>query len=171
MGTLHEVKLRSKVDVVPVSPCPSPFPPLYISLPVCACVSLPLCNRIFTAIMPMVAAGLIPDDPTLQPIRRLVSLVWLYIWLASESLTFSANSPHPPCMCQGGVAFWAFFSPTFVVFWLADCGAVLLSLSNGTIVDHKNQPVRIWTCSLLSSRLVFSLTDHSNNSFTSAAVL
>ncbi|XP_041826341.1 RILP-like protein 1 isoform X3 [Melanotaenia boesemani] len=30
---------------------------------------------IFTAIMPMVAAGLIPDDPTLQPIRRLMSLV------------------------------------------------------------------------------------------------
>ncbi|KAM8814284.1 RILP-like protein 1 isoform 3-T3 [Rhynchonycteris naso] len=30
---------------------------------------------IFTAIMPMVAAGLILDDPTLQPIRRLVSLV------------------------------------------------------------------------------------------------
>ncbi|XP_069071105.1 RILP-like protein 1 isoform X1 [Pleurodeles waltl] len=29
----------------------------------------------FTAIMPMVAAGLIPDDPTLQPIRRLVSLI------------------------------------------------------------------------------------------------
>uniref|UniRef100_A0A8C6KVD0 RILP-like protein 1 n=1 Tax=Nothobranchius furzeri TaxID=105023 RepID=A0A8C6KVD0_NOTFU len=30
---------------------------------------------IFTAIMPMVAAGLISDDPTLQPIRRLMSLV------------------------------------------------------------------------------------------------
>ncbi|KAJ8415553.1 hypothetical protein AAFF_G00425330 [Aldrovandia affinis] len=30
---------------------------------------------IFTAIMPMVAAGLIADDPTLQPIRRLVSFV------------------------------------------------------------------------------------------------
>ncbi|XP_060468107.2 RILP-like protein 1 isoform X4 [Panthera onca] len=30
---------------------------------------------IFTAIMPMVAAGLIIDDPTLQPVRRLVSLV------------------------------------------------------------------------------------------------
>lgn len=30
---------------------------------------------IFTAIMPMVAAGLIVDDPTLLPIRRLVSLV------------------------------------------------------------------------------------------------
>ncbi|TRY93998.1 hypothetical protein DNTS_032819 [Danionella cerebrum] len=30
---------------------------------------------IFTAVMPMVAAGLIPDDPTLQPIRRLMSLV------------------------------------------------------------------------------------------------
>ncbi|KAE8635046.1 hypothetical protein XENTR_v10002498 [Xenopus tropicalis] len=30
---------------------------------------------IFTAIMPMVAAGLIPDDPTLQPISRLISIV------------------------------------------------------------------------------------------------
>uniref|UniRef100_A0A8C8DXV3 RILP-like protein 1 n=1 Tax=Oryzias sinensis TaxID=183150 RepID=A0A8C8DXV3_9TELE len=30
---------------------------------------------IFTAIMPMVAAGLISDDPTLMPIRRLVSFV------------------------------------------------------------------------------------------------
>ncbi|XP_005403090.1 PREDICTED: RILP-like protein 1 isoform X2 [Chinchilla lanigera] len=30
---------------------------------------------IFTAIMPMVAAGLLLDDPTLQPVRRLVSLV------------------------------------------------------------------------------------------------
>ncbi|XP_031658620.1 RILP-like protein 1 isoform X2 [Oncorhynchus kisutch] len=30
---------------------------------------------IFTAIMPMVAAGLISDDPTLQPIRHLISLV------------------------------------------------------------------------------------------------
>ncbi|XP_058014442.1 RILP-like protein 1 isoform X2 [Ahaetulla prasina] len=30
---------------------------------------------IFTAVMPMVAAGLIPDDPTLQPIRRLMSLI------------------------------------------------------------------------------------------------
>ncbi|XP_045152793.1 RILP-like protein 1 isoform X6 [Echinops telfairi] len=30
---------------------------------------------IFTAVMPMVAAGLIIDDPTLQPIRGLVSLV------------------------------------------------------------------------------------------------
>ncbi|XP_057600335.1 RILP-like protein 1 isoform X3 [Hippopotamus amphibius kiboko] len=30
---------------------------------------------IFTAVMPMVAAGLIIDDPTLQPVRRLVSLV------------------------------------------------------------------------------------------------
>nr|XP_029534007.1 RILP-like protein 1 isoform X4 [Oncorhynchus nerka] len=30
---------------------------------------------IFTAVMPMVAAGLIADDPTLQPIRRLMSCV------------------------------------------------------------------------------------------------
>lgn len=29
--------------------------------------------------MPMVAAGLIPDDPTLQPIRRLVSLVGIFL--------------------------------------------------------------------------------------------
>lgn len=32
-------------------------------------------SRLFTAVMPMVAAGLILDDPTLQPVRRLVSLV------------------------------------------------------------------------------------------------
>ncbi|XP_034026256.1 RILP-like protein 1 [Thalassophryne amazonica] len=32
-------------------------------------------HLIFTAIMPMVAAGLIADDPTLLPIRRLISLV------------------------------------------------------------------------------------------------
>lgn len=94
----------------------------------------------------------------------------IFGWLQSLSLS-QLTAPIPLACARGGVAFWAFFSPTFVVFWLADCGAVLLSLSNGTIVDHKNQPVRIWTCSLLSSRLVFSLTDHSNNSFTSAAVL
>ncbi|KAI5166356.1 Rilp-Like Protein 1 [Manis pentadactyla] len=36
---------------------------------------------IFTAIMPMVAAGLIIDDPTLQPVRRLVSLVGIvFFW-------------------------------------------------------------------------------------------
>lgn len=57
--------------------CPPvrPSPPLSIYPLLFVLVSLPLCNRIFTAIMPMVAAGLIPDDPTLQPIRRLVSLV------------------------------------------------------------------------------------------------
>ncbi|XP_047238082.1 RILP-like protein 1 isoform X2 [Girardinichthys multiradiatus] len=32
-------------------------------------------DRIFTAIMPMVAAGLITDDPTMLPIRRLISFV------------------------------------------------------------------------------------------------
>lgn len=40
--------------------------------PVSTCASL---TRIFTAIMPMVAAGLILDDPALQPARRLVPLV------------------------------------------------------------------------------------------------
>lgn len=48
------------------------FFPLLQSYLFCVCTFL---TRIFTAIMPMVAAGLIPDDPTLQPIRRLVSLV------------------------------------------------------------------------------------------------
>lgn len=38
-------------------------------------VYLCLSIRMFTAIMPMVAAGLIADDPTLQPISRLISLV------------------------------------------------------------------------------------------------
>lgn len=113
-----------------------PFLPL--SLYLFLFVSLPLCDRIFTAIMPMVAAGLIPDDPTLQPIRRLMSLVWLYIWLASESVTFSANG----FVSLHVLTFWAFYS-TFVVFWLADCGAVSLSLSNGTIADYENQPLRI----------------------------
>lgn len=42
-------------------------------------------TRIFTAIMPMVAAGLIIDDPTLQPVRRLVSLVGTVIfWFSFE---------------------------------------------------------------------------------------
>uniref|UniRef100_A0A8C5LXA1 RILP-like protein 1 n=1 Tax=Leptobrachium leishanense TaxID=445787 RepID=A0A8C5LXA1_9ANUR len=38
-------------------------------------LSMVVFSRIFTAIMPMVAAGLIADDPTLQPIRRLIALV------------------------------------------------------------------------------------------------
>lgn len=111
------VPIKSTADVVPVSLC----------LCISSCLSLPLCDRIFTAIMPMVAAGLIPDDPTLQPIRRLMSLVWLYIWLASESVpSFSACAD--------------FLSLLLVAFWLADCGAVSLSL----YTDHnKNQPVRI----------------------------
>lgn len=52
------------------------FSPLLQSYLFCVCTFL---TRIFTAIMPMVAAGLIPDDPTLQPIRRLVSLVGIFL--------------------------------------------------------------------------------------------
>ncbi|CAG05294.1 unnamed protein product, partial [Tetraodon nigroviridis] len=55
------------------SPSPSPeprAPPRWSAPPESGIKRL-----IFTAIMPMVAAGLIPDDPTLQPIRRLVSPV------------------------------------------------------------------------------------------------
>lgn len=53
------------------------FFPLLQSYLFCVCTFL---TRIFTAIMPMVAAGLIPDDPTLQPIRRLVSLVGFFFF-------------------------------------------------------------------------------------------
>uniref|UniRef100_A0A671G937 RILP-like protein 1 n=3 Tax=Rhinolophus ferrumequinum TaxID=59479 RepID=A0A671G937_RHIFE len=69
---------------------------------------------IFTAIMPMVAAGLIIDDPTLQPVRRLVSLVgtrffWFcfelclwnvccsYCWAGPSSLATWAAWPPPVC--------------------------------------------------------------------------
>lgn len=38
-------------------------------------------TRIFTAVMPMVAAGLIIDDPSLLPVRRLVPLVGtVFFW-------------------------------------------------------------------------------------------
>lgn len=53
--------------VCPLSPEESPAP---VDLPESGIRRL-----IFTAIMPMVAAGLISDDPTLMPIRRLVSFV------------------------------------------------------------------------------------------------
>ncbi|XP_058850519.1 RILP-like protein 1 isoform X2 [Acipenser ruthenus] len=55
------------------SPTPTP-PPVLHSRPATQPES-GIKRLIFTTIMPMVAAGLIPDDPTLQPIRRLVSFV------------------------------------------------------------------------------------------------
>ncbi|XP_049909432.1 RILP-like protein 1 isoform X1 [Epinephelus moara] len=58
-----------------VSPSPSPSPELRTRSRSSAQPESGIKRLIFTAIMPMVAAGLIPDDPTLQPIRRLVSLV------------------------------------------------------------------------------------------------
>ncbi|XP_028828622.1 RILP-like protein 1 isoform X2 [Denticeps clupeoides] len=60
-------------EIVPPSPDPS-----FLSRPRSRPGTQPesgIKRLIFTAIMPMVAAGLIPDDPTLQPIRRLISLV------------------------------------------------------------------------------------------------
>lgn len=74
-------------------------------------------GRLFTAVMPMVAAGLILDDPTLQPVRRLVSLVgtvcvWGFVFVflfccasrmavvAAASLSLLATSaawPSPAC--------------------------------------------------------------------------
>lgn len=60
-GSLHQT-------VCGVGVCPASFFIFSVSV----CTSL---TRIFTAIMPMVAAGLLLDDPTLQPVRRLVSLV------------------------------------------------------------------------------------------------
>uniref|UniRef100_A0A3Q2DUH6 RILP-like protein 1 n=1 Tax=Cyprinodon variegatus TaxID=28743 RepID=A0A3Q2DUH6_CYPVA len=57
------------------TPSPSPSPELGSRSRSAAQPESGIKRLIFTAIMPMVAAGLIPDDPTLQPIRRLVSLV------------------------------------------------------------------------------------------------
>ncbi|XP_071322781.1 RILP-like protein 1 isoform X9 [Trachinotus anak] len=58
-----------------VTPSPSPSPELRTRSRSSAQPESGIKRLIFTAIMPMVAAGLIPDDPTLQPIRRLISLV------------------------------------------------------------------------------------------------
>ncbi|XP_034094738.1 RILP-like protein 1 isoform X8 [Gymnodraco acuticeps] len=58
-----------------VTPSPSPSPELRSRSRSSAQPESGIKRLIFTAIMPMVAAGLIPDDPTLQPIRRLMSLV------------------------------------------------------------------------------------------------
>ncbi|XP_044029417.1 RILP-like protein 1 isoform X7 [Siniperca chuatsi] len=57
------------------TPSPSPSPELRTRSRSSAQPESGIKRLIFTAIMPMVAAGLIPDDPTLQPIRRLISLV------------------------------------------------------------------------------------------------
>ncbi|XP_074546676.1 RILP-like protein 1 isoform X2 [Halichoeres trimaculatus] len=57
------------------TPSPSPSPELRTRSRSSAQPESGIKRLIFTAIMPMVTAGLIPDDPTLQPIRRLVSLV------------------------------------------------------------------------------------------------
>ncbi|XP_054469075.1 RILP-like protein 1 isoform X3 [Anoplopoma fimbria] len=58
-----------------MTPFPSPSPELRTRSRSSAQPESGIKRLIFTAIMPMVAAGLIPDDPTLQPIRRLISLV------------------------------------------------------------------------------------------------
>ncbi|XP_047425656.1 RILP-like protein 1 isoform X2 [Mugil cephalus] len=58
-----------------ITPSPSPSPELRTRSRSSAQPESGIRRLIFTAIMPMVAAGLIPDDPTLQPIRRLMSLV------------------------------------------------------------------------------------------------
>ncbi|XP_068191501.1 RILP-like protein 1 isoform X3 [Antennarius striatus] len=58
-----------------VNPSPSPSPELRTHSRSSAQPESGIKRLIFTAIMPMVAAGLSSDDPTLQPIRRLISLV------------------------------------------------------------------------------------------------
>ncbi|XP_032426802.1 RILP-like protein 1 isoform X6 [Xiphophorus hellerii] len=64
-----------EVDEDIATPSPSPSPELRTRSRSSAQPESGIKRLIFTAIMPMVAAGLIPDDPTLQPIRRLMSLV------------------------------------------------------------------------------------------------
>ncbi|XP_029920893.1 RILP-like protein 1 isoform X2 [Myripristis murdjan] len=60
-------------EIAPTTPSPSPE--LRARPRTSAQPESGIKRLMFTAIMPMVAAGLIPDDPTLQPIRRLISLV------------------------------------------------------------------------------------------------
>ncbi|XP_043952626.1 RILP-like protein 1 isoform X6 [Gambusia affinis] len=64
-----------EVDDDIATPSPSPSPELRTRSRSSTQPESGIKRLIFTAIMPMVAAGLIPDDPTLQPIRRLMSLV------------------------------------------------------------------------------------------------
>ncbi|XP_054908616.1 RILP-like protein 1 isoform X6 [Poeciliopsis prolifica] len=64
-----------EVDYDIATPSPSPSPEPRTRSRSSAQPESGIKRLIFTAIMPMVAAGLIPDDPTLQPIRRLMSLV------------------------------------------------------------------------------------------------
>ncbi|XP_017163509.1 RILP-like protein 1 isoform X4 [Poecilia reticulata] len=64
-----------EVDEDIATPSPSPSSELGTRSRSAAQPESGIKRLIFTAIMPMVAAGLIPDDPTLQPIRRLMSLV------------------------------------------------------------------------------------------------
>ncbi|KAM9306293.1 RILP-like protein 1 isoform 2-T2 [Pholidichthys leucotaenia] len=64
-----------EADEEMVTPSPSPSPELRTRSRSSTQPESGIKRLIFTAIMPMVAAGLIPDDPTLQPIRRLMSLV------------------------------------------------------------------------------------------------
>ncbi|KAI4878955.1 hypothetical protein NFI96_014455 [Prochilodus magdalenae] len=59
----------------------SPPVPVVLTASQCSYNSQPesgIKKLLFTAVMPMVAAGLINDDPTLQPIRRLISVVMFW---------------------------------------------------------------------------------------------
>ncbi|XP_032085491.1 RILP-like protein 1 isoform X2 [Thamnophis elegans] len=85
---------------------------------------------IFTAVMPMVAAGLIPDDPTLQPIRRLMSLVGTLdfecfcFYIPFPRLRYIVRMSPPRVFLH---ALLSFNSPpplTPAVFLLADCGII-----------------------------------------------
>lgn len=91
--------------------------------------------------MPMVAAGVIADDPTLQPIRRLVSLVRSFYYLARFDLLHGL----------------IFAAPTVPGWWEVDAPAHSYNACLSTI-----------TCLL---RFVVSLGLCFVNSFTSSPVL
>ncbi|XP_035291493.1 RILP-like protein 1 isoform X4 [Anguilla anguilla] len=67
MAYYRSEELEEEMGPPPSSPAPAPRPNVQ--------PESGIKRLIFTAIMPMVAAGLIADDPTLQPIRRLISFV------------------------------------------------------------------------------------------------
>lgn len=71
-------------------------------------LTFPCLDRIFTAIMPMVAAGLLQDDPTMLPIRRLRSFVWPLQWqtpdpwpcpVSSSCVPISSLDATAQCKC------------------------------------------------------------------------
>ena len=136
------------------------------------------CNRIFTAIMPMVAAGLIPDDPTLQPIRRLMSLVRLCPLVGFHVMIFSTNELSCSMLACPGTRLLLTFSS--LVFWLAIRWGLLHSSKRNLQIRihmwrpflscpvcvanwYNNLPYYLDTCSVLTENNTLKLAMNDSN--------